>query len=128
MRCLDSTFLVDVAKGRPAAKAKAKAITESGERVAVPAPVVAEVMVGANFQGGSYHRRMLDFMANLEVIDTTADIALEAGALGAELVRRGTAVGTMDLIIAATAKRSGAVIVSRDTDFAKIPGVAVETY
>jgi len=33
MRCLDSTFLIDVAKGRGNAEAKARALVAAGERI-----------------------------------------------------------------------------------------------
>jgi len=128
MRCLDSTFLIDVAKGRGNAEAKARALVAAGERMAMAAPVLAEVMVGAHYRGGIYHRRMLEFMSSLEVLETTAEIAMEAGEIGAELMRRGTAAGTIDLILAATAKRHGAILLTRDTAFAKVPGLAVENY
>jgi len=32
----------------------------------------------------------------------------------------------MDLLIAAAARMSGQILVTRDTDFARIPGLAVE--
>lgn len=103
-------------------------MVEAGERMVVPAPVLAEVMVGAHFRGGACHRKMLDMLANLEIVGTSADIAADAGELGAELMRRGIAAGTVDLIVAATARRSAAVLVTRDTAFATMPGVAVENY
>jgi len=125
---LDSTFLIDAAKGRPNAEAKAKALVAAGERLALPAPVLAEVMVGAHYRGGTYHRRMVEFLGNIEVLETTADIAMEAGEIGAELMKRGYAAGTVDLIVAATAKRNAAILLTRDTAFANMPGLAVENY
>jgi len=71
---------------------------------------------------------MLEFMSNLEVMEATADIAMEAGELGAEVRGRGAAAGTLNLILATTAKRHGAILLTRDKALANVPGLDVENY
>jgi len=128
VRCLDSTFLIDLLKGDEAAAGKMREIEALGEGVSVPAPCLAEVLLGAHFKGGDLLRDTLDVVARLDVLEVDAAVAGEAGRLGAELLRRGEGLPTTDLLIAACARLGGQVLVTRDTDFARIPGLAVEGY
>ena len=128
MRCLDSTFLIDFLKGDAAAAAKMREIEAFGEPVTLPAPCLTEVLLGAHFKGGDLLRDTLDVVSRLEVLEVDAAVAGEAGRLGAELLRRGLGLPTTDLLIAAAARLHGQILVTRDADFARIPGLAVEGY
>lgn len=128
VRCLDSTFLIDLLRGDEAAAAKMREIEALGEGVSLPAPCLAEILLGAHFKGGDLLRDTLDVVARLDVLEVDAAVAGEAGRLGADLLRRGQALPTTDLLIAAAARLGGQVLVTRDTDFARIPGLAVEGY
>lgn len=128
MRCLDSTFLIDLLKGDAAATAKMREIETLGEPVSLAAPCLTELLLGAHFKGGALLRDTLDLVARIEVLETSEAVAAEAGRLGAELLRRGLGLPTTDLLIAATACLHGHVLVTRDTDFQRVPGLAVEGY
>jgi tRNA(fMet)-specific endonuclease VapC len=128
VKCIDSTFCVDLAKGSPGALAKAGELSQAGDRLAIPAPALTEFLVGAFHQGGRRLAQALEYIAQLEVLDVTEPISIDAARLGGECSRRGEAVGTLDLLIAATAKHHHAPLLSRDSDFARIPGLILETY
>jgi predicted nucleic acid-binding protein len=128
MRCLDASYLIDLVKGEPDAVAKARTLDEASEEVYIAAPALTEVLQGAYFKGGSTLRETLDILASATVLDIDARVADEAGRIGADLLRRGTTVATVDLLIAATAKVNGCVLVTRDAAFTRIPNLAVETY
>ena len=126
--CLDSCFLIDVAAGDAGAARKVRAMEVTGATLAVAAPALTEVLVGAHTRGGAYLRKMTELLAPLEVLATDASLARQAGELGAEMRARGFPTPTVDLIIAATARSRTAVVVTRDDAFGRIPGIAVETY
>jgi len=128
LRCLDSTFLIDLLKGDAAAAAKMREIESLGETVSLAAPSLAELLLGAHFKGGALLRETLDVVSRLEVLEVDATVAGEAGRLGAELLRRGLGLPTTDLLIAAAARLRGQILVTRDADFARIPGLAIEGY
>ncbi|MGI0148275.1 MAG: type II toxin-antitoxin system VapC family toxin [Thermoplasmata archaeon] len=128
MRCLDSTFLIDLLKGDAAATAKMKELEALSEPVSMAAPSLTELLLGAHFKGGALLRDTLDLVARVDILDVDAEVAAEAGRLGAELLRRGQDLPTTDLLIGAAARLRGQVLVTRDTDFARIPGLAVEGY
>ncbi len=128
MKCLDSTFCIDFANGVPEALAKAEELSAIGERLAIPAPALTEFLVGAFYQEGRRLAQALEFVSELEVLDVTEPISVDAARLGGECARRGEMVGTIDLLIASTAKHHHAHLLSRDKDFARIPGLTLETY
>lgn len=99
-----------------------------GEGVSLPAPCLAEVFLRAHFKGGALLRDTLDIPARLDILEVDAAVAGEAGRLGAELLRCGQCLPTTDLLIAAAALLHGQVLVTRDADFTRIPGLAVEGY
>lgn len=128
MKCLDSTFCIDLANGLEAARAKAAELSQAGERLSIPAPALTEFLVGAFHQGGTRLKQALALASELEVLDVTEPICVDAARLGAECARRGSPVGTLDLLIAATAKHHHAPLLSRDKDFSRIPNLTIETY
>jgi tRNA(fMet)-specific endonuclease VapC len=128
VRCLDSTFCIDFANGVPNAVNKANELSEAGERLAIPAPALTEFLVGAFSQGGRRLAEALEFIAQLEVLDVTEPISVDAARLGAECARRGEQVGTLDLLIASTSKHHHAPLLSRDKDFSRIPDLSLDTY
>lgn len=128
MHSLDTTFIIDLLAGDQEAVGKAHEWAEAGEPLAVPAPVLAETLLGAYFRDGPYLSAALAFLDALEVLPVEEQVAGEAGRMGAEQLRRGLSVSLVDLLIAAASKLSGSVLVTRDTIFAQIPGIAIETY
>jgi tRNA(fMet)-specific endonuclease VapC len=128
VKCLDSTFCIDFANGVPGALDKAEELTKLGERLSISAPALTEFLVGAFHHGGKRLAQALEFLSELEVLDVTEPISVEAARLGGECSRRGEMVGTIDLLIASTAKHHHAHLLSRDSDFSRIPGLTLETY
>jgi tRNA(fMet)-specific endonuclease VapC len=128
MKCVDATFCIDLANGAPGAVSKAEELSALGQRLAIPAPALTEFLVGAFHQGGRRLVQALELAAQLEVLETTDAIATDAARVGGDCTRRGEPVGTMDLLIAATARHHHAHLLTRDSDFARIPGVVLETY
>lgn len=128
MRCLDSSFIIDLVKGEEGAVTRARAFDDAGEKPTIAAPALAEVLQGAYFKGGEILAKTFELLASLDVLGVDERIAAEAGRIGAELLRRGATVPTVDLLIAATAKMSQQVLVTRDSAFQRIPDLAVETY
>jgi predicted nucleic acid-binding protein len=112
MRCLD----------------KARAMDAAGERLSVAAPVVTEILRGAYFRGGKELKQSLELLASLDVLDIDDEVAAEAGRMGAELLKRGTDIGTVDLLIAAVVKLNRQILITRDKTFFGIPDLSVESY
>lgn len=65
----------------------------------------------------------------IQVLSFDADDAREAGDIRAALARTGTPIGPYDILIAAQARRRGAVLVTTNTgEFARVPGLRIEDW
>lgn len=128
MKCLDPAFCIGLAGVEPRALQKAEDPSARGDSQAIPAPALTEFLAGAFQLGGRRLEQALQFVAGLGVLDVTEPIAIEVARLGGECVRRGELAGTLDLLIAATAKHHHAQLLTRDTDFARVSGLTLETY
>ena len=125
---LETTFLVDLLNGAPAAVACGRALDETGEPKCVTAPAASELLVGAHYLGGSELARATALLDSLTLLDFDLEACHEAGHIGASLIARGETIGTIDLLIAAITKRHGQRLLTRDRGFARVQGLAVETY
>lgn len=128
MVSLDATFLVDLLAGRQEAVAKAQELVEREEPLEVAPPALAEVLVGANFAGGRYLEKTLELARNLTLLEFDDLTCEEAGRIGADMLRRGSRMAWMDLLIAAVTKRHRRRLLTRDSGFARVPGLVVESY
>ncbi len=128
MRCVDTTFCVDLAKGEHSAVARAKEFDAERERLAIPAPALTEFLIGGFAKGGRRLQSALELVSRMEVLPIDEAIALEAARLGAQAIRDGNPVGTLDLLIAATARVHHYPLITRDRDFSTLPGLTIETY
>lgn len=65
----------------------------------------------------------------IAVLDFDAGDAVEAGGIRAALERAGTPIGPYDVLIAAQARRRGAVLVTANTrEFARVPGLVLQDW
>ncbi len=127
-RCLDTSFLIDLARSHPGAEAKARLFDSVGEALLIPAPVLAEYLDGAHHVGGEYLSRAVQLIAGLDVVSLDQATAALAGQLRADLRARGNAMAMVDAMIAAIALHFHHVLVTRDTAFSRIPGLTIESY
>ena len=74
-------------------------------------------------------RALLDFCADfINIIDFTAEDTETYGMIRAYLEKKGNIIGPYDMQIAAHAYSMGAVLISRDQAFGKIPGLDVQDW
>lgn len=128
MRALDATYCFDLLRGDAGARERAVEWEIQQEVLAIPAPALAELLRSGYGRGGRLLERSLALTRRLEVLSLDADTAEDAARLGGELDRRGVSVGNIDLLIAAIVRKNRAILVTRDQDFQRIPGLHLETY
>ncbi|MGB7123485.1 MAG: PIN domain-containing protein [Thermoplasmata archaeon] len=128
MVSLDSSFVIDLLAGKAPAVTKARELDQGNEPRFITPPAAVEVLVGAHYIGGGYLSRATALVESLPVLPFDRISQHEAGRLGAELIRRGLRLGESDLFIAAISIRHGERLLARDTAFARVPGLSVESY
>ncbi len=103
---------------------------EPPQRIALPSVVVYELNYGLRRVG---RRAALDAFARLvqtvAVLDFDVEAADHAARIRVELEALGTPISGADLLIAATARRYGCILVTHNTsELRRVPGLTVEDW
>jgi predicted nucleic acid-binding protein len=127
---IDSSVLVDLERGRAGLGAL---LEQRGNRgIAMAAITAAELLHGVHRLRVSRRKARAEafvetLLASIPVIAFDLVCARAHARLGAELARRGTTVGTHDLMIGATALARGFSVLTRDRrSFPRIPDLELE--
>ncbi len=130
MRIADTTFVVDLLRGRRKAAEKLGEITSSSGTILLPTPVVHELYYGAGKTSdpARERERLRELERTLPALPMSPDEARLAGRLDAELELEGNPIGRFDLQVAAAALTRAAPVVSRDQHFHRVPNLDIEPY
>ena len=72
---------------------------------------------------------LAEFIAPLEVVDYTAEVAETYGTIRSFLKKKGRLIGPLDLLIAAHVLRLQSTLVTNNVrEFARIPGLRIENW
>jgi len=122
---LDSTFVIDVLDGLPAAVARHRAIFETGDEPFVNEVVVCEVRAGLRSKDVP---SLVGILEPVEFIQPGPESALMAGDWRRQAHERGRQLSLPDALVASAAAAVDAAVLTRNVrDFALAP-VRVETY
>lgn len=127
MIALDTTFLLDYLDG---VQATADYLDEhAGKPFFAPTLALFEVYRGAARTAGEEGvERVASALDWVEPLPLTDAATREAAVIEAELLDSGRRVNLGDTLIAGVCRHSGARIVTRDSDFARVSGLDVESY
>jgi len=137
MKCLDTTFLIDIVEEPEATGSVARELESRGELLATTVFNAYEALLGVqSIRDGRMRSKLLDqyakALSRLVVLPLSLDDAVRAAELGGELRRKGRDVGA-DCITAAVALRNGCdAVVTRNADhferIRELTGLAVIRY
>jgi tRNA(fMet)-specific endonuclease VapC len=130
---LDTNVVVHALSGRsPAVRRRLDARVAGGDTLAIPVIVLFELEFGIakSDRAAENRAKLRAFMGvGIEVWPFEAEDAAEAGSIRAALERAGTPIGAYDTLIAAQARRRGALLVTSNCkEFARVPGLATEDW
>lgn len=130
MPVLDTTFLIDLLRKRPAACKKLNELEERGAFLATTCMNVLELYRGVYLSSAVEQNLLLirSILEEIPILPVTAGVFPVFGEISAHMSRQGIKVGDFDEIIAAIALCYDGVIVTRDMHFSKIPGISVDSY
>jgi tRNA(fMet)-specific endonuclease VapC len=130
MTCLETTFLIDLLKGKKEILAVKERLMQSKEPLFIAAPSIMEVWAGAlrKTSSKSEREKTLALFANIDVLPLDAKSSREAGELLAELLDQGLPIDPVDVLIAAIAKTNNETLLTRDAHYTRIPGLRVLKY
>lgn len=115
---LDTTFLVDLLRGREAALGTAQRMEAEEIQPTLPAPALYEVLSGIRHRGsGTEAARFRNLAQGFRVRPLDREAADAAADVRAELLRLGEPKGTVDTLVAGIARAEGQALLTRDGDF-----------
>jgi predicted nucleic acid-binding protein len=118
---LDSTFLIDVLRKRDPAPQLLMDLEKEG--ISTTAVSAMEL-----WQHAGQQRAVQELLQSIVVLPFDEKAAKIAGELRQHMAAKGASIATQDGMIAAICLSTGETLVTRDADFAKIPGLRVLKY
>ena len=119
---LETSFLIDVLKGRPEAAILARELDQDEASLYVPTPALFELWLGA---GRAANRR--GEIEKIESLVDSYDIMLfsdadarEAGLLQAQLAKSGNTMNAVDVMLAGMTRARDETLVTSDRDFSMV--------
>ncbi len=126
---LDTNILIAVSKNRPGIAERLDLLLAS--QLMLSSVVMAEIEYGiVKSAKPELNRRVFDaLLQGFEVVNFDAAAARHYGALRTDLERRGQVIGPNDLLIAAQALATGAVLVTDKVgEFSRVGGLALDNW
>lgn len=131
---LDTSFLVDVireSRREVEGPARTWLADNSHEQLAVSVPVLCEMLVGAELheEPEQEARRVNRICAGLPLVPLGERVPATFAKVAATLIRSGTKIAAMDLLIASAALSEDAAVLTRNVrHFERVPGLRVLSY
>lgn len=133
MICLDTNIVIAAINQRAAAvRQRLMKTLHEGTIVGIPAVVLYELWYG--IKKSAWAQGNADALDDFLALDVTPwpfelEDAEEAGDVRAALERLGTPIGPYDVLIAAQARRRGAILVTANkNEFARVPGLQTQDW
>ena len=133
MICLDTNIIIAAINQRAAAvRQRLMKTLHEGTIVGIPTVVLYELWYG--IKKSARAQQNIDALDNFLALDVTPwpfeqEDAEEAGDIRAALERLGTPIGPYDVLIAAQARRRGAILVTANkNEFARVPGLQTQDW
>ena len=133
MICLDTNAVIDVLNNASSlVRLRIHRTIGMDRPIAISSIVLFELRYGAMKSARPERnvRRIADFLVGpIAVLPFEPGDAEEAGDIRAAVECAGTSIGPYDLLIAAQARRRGALLVTANTrEFARVPGLDIEDW
>jgi tRNA(fMet)-specific endonuclease VapC len=132
MYCLDANVVIAVLKGQPPRLLERFRRELAQNAIALPAITLFELQYGvakSERRAENQDRLAIFLGAPIVVLPFDGEDAREAGEIRAALSKAGTPIGPYDLLIAAQARRRGAVLVTANArEFARVPRLRTEDW
>ena len=131
MVCLDTSFIIDLLKGRNDVKDIMNRLERGSEAVSVTSPTIMELVTGTNLSSriSEEKERIIGFLSGLLTLDFDKKSAFIAGDIEADLLKRGERIETEDIMIGAIVKKNNEVLLTGNRKhFERIKDLKIESY
>lgn len=131
MVCLDTSFLIDLLKGKEEVRILKEETDKNNYPVTIASPSIIELIKGLKIGKvrEDEEEKVNDLIFSLTVLNLDRDSAILAGEIESELIKKGELIDLEDMMIAAIAiTNNEKLITSNEKHFKKIGNLEIETY
>lgn len=131
MTCLDTDFIIDLLRRKPAAERKLEDLMVEGDKLTTTPLNASELYKGAYSSSRPIEeaKKVRHLLDTLDILGFSVAASETFGKLSIELQRKGNDIGDFDLLIASIALTHGETLLTKNArHFSKVPGLAVESY
>ena len=127
---LDTTFVIDLIKGRLNAISKLKEFENQNIPYAITSPTIFELWSGLiSLEKSEMEKQKIVSLINEQIIYFLDDkSAEEAGKIDGTLIKNGKQIEPEDCMIAGIAMKNKNALVTKDPHFERIAGLKIEKY
>ena len=126
--CLESNFIIDLLNGKQNAVAVYEEIKDAPLTITAIASVALFEILRGKEQNQSKIQKFEELRQKLEVLSFGEREAEEASQIEKTIHQNGFTISPLDLLIGATAKMNGAILISNDSDYNGIEGLQLKNY
>lgn len=133
MVCLDTTFIIDLIKGKDEITTLENQLYEKNEQLATTAPTVIEIIRGIHLKNitikENEKRKIEELLSSIEILTLDKESAKGAGKIHANLINRGEDIGLSDVMIASICIQNNETLLTRNIKhFERIKDLKIESY
>ena len=127
---LDTTFVVDLLRGKYNAASKLKQLEAENVPYAISTPTIYELWSGLiSLEKSEVEIQKTDSLIKEQIVYPLDEVSAEvAGKLDGKLIKKGTKIDPEDVMIAGIAIANNKKILTRDEHFSRIDGLKIEVY
>jgi len=126
--CLDTNFIIELLNGKNNAVLVYEEIKDTPLAITAIASVALFEILRGKEQNQSKIDKFEELRSKLEVLPFGEKEAEEAGQTEKAIHEKGLTIDLDDLLIGATAKTHGAILITNDSDFNSIDGLQLRNY
>lgn len=126
--CLESNFIIDLLNGKESAVLVYEEIKNASLSITAIASVALFEILRGKEQNQTKIQKFEELRQTLEVLPFGEREAEEASQIEKTIHQNGFTISALDLLIGATAKTNGAILLSNDSDYQRIEGLQLRTY
>lgn len=126
--CLESNFIIDLLNGKENAARVYEEIKNASLAITAIASVALFEILRGKEQNQTKIRKFEELRQTLEVLSFGEREAEEASQIEKIIHQNGYTISPLDLLIGATAKTNGAILLSNDSDYNRIEGLQLKNY
>ena len=126
--CLESNFIIDLLNGKDNAIRVYEEIKDAPLTVTAIASVVLFEILRGKEQNQDKIKKFEELRQKMTVLSFGEREAEEASQIEKAIHQKGQTISPLDLLIGATVKTNGAVLISNDSDYQKIENLQLRTY